>query len=353
VGRGSGAGADGPSPVGTLTTTGRKDGDTPPGLPTRDTRHKVARDASIAYSWAVTLDGLIEQYLDHLRLERALSNNTLQAYACDLAKFAGFAEQNGCTDPAALDLGILSAWQASLGRAGLGTRSAARHLSSVRGLLRFLLREGVLTEDPSALAARPRPGRRLPRALSEDEMRRLLDAPDCSNPKGLRDRAMLSLAYACGLRASELVGLKLGDIDLQRGVVAAFGKGGKRRLVPLGEVALDHVEAYLVARRDHHDSRGRRNPGSPYLFGTARGRPFTRQTFWKTVRKYAGAIGLRTLAHPHQLRHSFATHLLAHGADLRSVQTMLGHADVATTEIYTHVTREHVREAHRRAHPRA
>jgi integrase/recombinase XerD len=303
----------------------------------------------------VTLDGLIEQYLDHLRLERALSAHTLEAYACDLAKFANFAEHNGCIEPAALDLGVLSAWQASLARAGLGTRSAARHLSSVRGFFRFLLREGLLAEDPSALAARPRSGRRLPRALSEEEMRRLLEAPDCSDWRGLRDRAMLSLAYACGLRASELVGLKLGDIDLKRGVVAAFGKGSKRRLVPIGEVALDHVETYLAARRerDSRRSRGRPSVGSPYLFGTARGKPLTRQAFWKCVRKYARVAGLRTPAHPHQLRHSFATHLLLHGADLRSVQTMLGHADAATTEIYTHVTREHVREAHRRSHPRA
>jgi integrase/recombinase XerD len=186
-------------------------------------------------------------------------------------------------------------------------------------------------------------------------MRRLLEAPDCSNLRGLRDRAMLSLTYACGLRASELVGLKLGDIDLQRGVVAAFGKGGKRRLVPLGEVALDHVEAYLGARRERESqpTRGRAAAGSPYLFGAARSKPLTRQAFWKCVRKYARLAGLRVPAHPHQIRHSFATHLLVHGADLRSVQTMLGHADVATTEIYTHVTREHVREAHRRSHPRA
>jgi integrase/recombinase XerD len=301
----------------------------------------------------VTLDGLIEQYLDFLRLERALSAHTLEAYACDLAKFSTFAEQAGCNEPEALDLGVLSGWLGSLARAGLGPRSAARHLSSVRGFLRFLLREGVLKEDPSALAARPRSGRRLPRALTEEEMRRLLEAPDCSNLRGLRDRAMLSLTYACGLRASELVGLKLGDIDLQRGVVAAFGKGDKRRLVPLGEVSVEHLTEYLAARRQSRPKRGRSQTDSPYLFGTPRGKPLTRQTFWKCVRKYARAAGLRTLAYPHQLRHSFATHLLVHGADLRSVQTMLGHADVATTEIYTHVSREHVREAHRRSHPRA
>lgn len=301
----------------------------------------------------MTLDGLIEQYLDHLRLERALSAHTLEAYACDLTKFAAFAEKADCSDPRALDLGVLSAWLGSLARSGLGTRSTARHLSSLRGFLRFLLREGVLTEDPSTLAARPRAGRRLPRALGEQEMRRLLESPDGSHLRGLRDRAMLSLTYACGLRASELVGLKLGDVDLQRGVVAAFGKGGKRRLVPLGEVSLEHVNAYLEARRDNRPRPGRAVASSAYLFSTRRGRPLTRQAFWKIVRKHALVAGLRAPAHPHQLRHSFATHLLVHGADLRSVQTLLGHADVATTEIYTHVTHEHVREAHRRSHPRA
>lgn len=291
------------------------------------------------------LDALADLYLSHLRVERALSPLTVEAYGRDLARLAAFAEERGVSDARAIDLGLISAWLRSLARAGLGPRSAARHLSALRGLVRFGLREGVLTVDPTAHAARPRFGRRLPRALAEHEMLRLIEAPDPSTLRGLRDRAMLSVTYAAGLRVSELTRLTLGDVDFDRGVVAAFGKGGKRRLVPLGEVALEHLGAYLQARQD-------RRP-SPLLFPSPRGGALTRQGFWKIVRRYARAAGIRGSVHPHQLRHSFATHLLSGGADLRSVQTLLGHADVATTEIYTHVTRDHVRQAHKRSHPRA
>jgi integrase/recombinase XerD len=187
-------------------------------------------------------------------------------------------------------------------------------------------------------------------------MERLLETPEDGTLRGLRDRAMLSVAYAAGLRVSEIVGLKLGDLDLERGVVAALGKGGKRRLVPIGEVALVHLEAYLAAREKddaRRRERGRRGKDSAVLFRSPRGGPLTRQAFWKIVGRYARAAGIRGGAHPHQLRHSFATHLLTGGADLRSVQTQLGHANVATTEIYTHVSRAHVKNAHPRAHPRA
>jgi integrase/recombinase XerD len=184
----------------------------------------------------------------------------------------------------------------------------------------------------------------------------LIEAPEAGTLRGLRDRAMLSVAYAAGLRVSEIVGLKLGDVDLERGIVAALGKGGKRRLVPVGEVALAHLEAYLDAREK--DDAGRRSKSTrpkdaAVLFRSPRGGPLTRQAFWKIVGHYARAAGIRGGAHPHRLRHSFATHLLTGGADLRSVQTLLGHANVATTEIYTHVSRDHVKTAHRRAHPRA
>lgn len=300
----------------------------------------------------MTLDSWIEQYLDHLRFERALSPHTLEAYGRDLAKFATFLEEQGCTDPKSIDLGAVSGWLGSVSRSGLGPRSLARHLSSARGWLHFLLKEGALQEDPSTLAARPRIGRRLPRALSESEMQRLLDTPDVSTLRGLRDRAMLSLAYGAGLRVSELVSLKHGDVDRTRGVVGALGKGNKRRLIPIGEVVLDHLDAYLRALQSAPVSRRRKSANGPYLFGTPRGRPLTRQAFWRTVRRYSRVAGLRTAAYPHQLRHAFATHLLAGGADLRSVQTMLGHADIVTTEIYTHVTRDHVWDAHRRSHPR-
>lgn len=305
----------------------------------------------------MTLDSLVDLFLDYLRVERALSPHTVQAYARDLAKLVAFAESRGVSGPEALDAGLVSAWLGSLAKSGLGARSTARHLSAARGLTRFLLREGVLSSDPTSQSARPRFGRRLPHALSEHDMVRLIETPDTSTLRGLRDRAMLSLAYAAGLRVSELCGLKLGDVDSQRGVVAAFGKGGKRRLVPLGELALEHLDAYLAERTARARKAAERRGGSQalddVLFLSPRGGALTRQAFWKAVRRYARAAGIRGNIHPHQLRHSFATHLLAGGADLRSVQTLLGHADVATTEIYTHVTRDHVRRAHQRSHPRA
>ena len=301
----------------------------------------------------MTLDGLVDVYLQHLRVERALSPHTVLAYARDLGKLLAFAEKRGVSQASELDLGTLSAWLGSLAKSGLGARSAARHLSAARGLMKFLLREGLMGSDPTELAARPRFGRRLPRTLSESEVLRLIDAPDKATLRGLRDRAMLSLAYAAGLRVSELVGLELGDVDLSRGVVAALGKGGKRRLVPIGEIALAHLDAYLTARAAGPEKARARAQRSAALFLSPRGGKLTRQGFWKIVGAHARAAGIRGAAYPHQLRHSFATHLLSGGADLRSVQTMLGHSNIATTEIYTHVTRDRVREAHRRAHPRA
>jgi integrase/recombinase XerD len=219
--------------------------------------------------------------------------------------------------------------------------------------MRFLAKEGVIQGDPTALAARPRVGRKLPRPLSTDEVLRLLDAPNRTSLRGLRDRAMLSLAYAAGLRVTELVSLRLSDIDFRRGIVAAFGKGQKRRFVPLGEVALHDLEVYRGALASSEPSRHGARRESALLFPSPRGRALTRQAFWKIVRRYAAAVGLKDRMHPHRFRHSFATHLLAGGADLRSVQAMLGHSDIATTEIYTHVTRDHVRDAYTRSHPRA
>lgn len=301
------------------------------------------------------LDGWIDAYLSHLRVERALSAHTVGAYGRDLAKLFEFAESAGVRDARAIDLGLISDFMASLSKRGLSARSAARHLSSLRGLIRFLIREGAIDADPAALAPKPRTVRRLPHTLGEREIERLLATPDATTLRGLRDRAMLSLAYAAGLRVSELVHLKFGDVDFERGVVAAFGKGGKRRLVPLGEVALSHLTEYLKARgaAENTPRRARSKADAAVLFQSPRGGPLTRQGFWKIVRTTARAAGIRGSVHPHQIRHSFASHLLAGGADLRSVQTMLGHADVATTEIYTHVTPGHVRSAYRRSHPRA
>jgi integrase/recombinase XerD len=304
------------------------------------------------------LDAALDFYLQHLRVERALSQNTVMAYGRDLGKLLAFAEASEVSEIEGIDLGVVSGWIREMSRAGLGPRSTARHLSSARGLCKFLMREGVLRADPTELAARPRFGRKLPRALGESEMVTLIEAPPPDTLRGLRDRAMLSLMYAAGLRVSELVSLTLGDVDRARGIVSAFGKGKKRRLVPLGEVALDHLAAYLEARVADASAKASQLGAktakvSQILFPSPRGGKLTRQAFWKIVGRTARGAGIRGHVHPHQLRHSFATHLLSGGADLRSVQTLLGHANVVTTEIYTHVSQDRVRQAYRKAHPRA
>lgn len=298
----------------------------------------------------MALDSAVNLYLDHLRVERALSENTLLAYGRDLAQFAEHVE---ASNDSSVDLHVISSWMAELSQRGLKARSLARHLSAVRGLLRFLVREGVIGQDPTERAARPCIGRRLPKTLSEQDMLDLLDAPDASSSRGLRDRAMLALMYACGLRVSEIVELERGDIDLQRGILTVLGKGQKRRLVPIAEVALQRLTSHLNVLNDSKPRRAKKSATKPYLFPSPRGGRLTRQGFWKIVRGYALAAGIRGNTYPHRLRHSFATHLLLGGADLRSVQLLLGHADISTTEIYTHVTREHVHRAHQRSHPRA
>lgn len=302
----------------------------------------------------MSLEHEVDAYLAHLRIERALSAHTVAAYGEDLAQLVTFLASREATGkepvggPRDLSLGVVSDWLQHLSRTGLSARTMARRLSALRGLVRFLMDEGLLDRDPTELAASPRLGRSLPAALAEHEVLRLLDAPDSSTLRGLRDRAMLGLTYAAGLRVSELIHLQLGDLDRSRGVVAPLGKGGKRRLVPVGEIALDHLDAYLDAR-----SREPRYEGCLLLFPGPRGTPLTRQAFWKIVRRYGRIAGVRADVHPHSLRHSFATHLLAGGADLRSVQMLLGHVSIATTEVYTHVSNEHVRQAHAAAHPRA
>jgi integrase/recombinase XerD len=303
----------------------------------------------------VALDTYVDLYLDHLRVERALSNHTLQAYARDLAKFVDHAAQNQIEEPTAIDLGTLSSWIASLTAAGLSARSLARHLSAARGWVKFLAREGLITTDPTQNTVRPKLGRKLPHTLSESDVRSLIAAPDITTLRGLRDRAMLGLAYACGLRVSELVRLQQSDVDLNRGFVQAFGKGQKRRLVPIGEQAIDWLRSYLETRAltDGEARKGPPQKANTLLFPSPRGGALTRQGFWKIIGGYARGIGLQGRVHPHQLRHSFATHLLIGGADLRSVQTLLGHADITTTEIYTHVTSEHVQREYKKSHPRA
>jgi len=289
------------------------------------------------------LSAYVDAYLDHLRVERALAPLTLSAYGADLAHFVAFAEHHDAVDVVAIEPTLVSRYLISL---EVGPKSAARKLSSLRGLFRFLLRERAISADPSALVSRPKPPRRLPKTLDMTMVLRLLDVPKPDTLRGKRDRAMLYLLYACGLRVSELVGLELADLDRARGIVAPLGKGGKRRLVPIGDAALEPLDDYLAARSE--------TPGamSPFVFLSRGTKRLTRQGFWKLLARYARAAGIGRPVSPHKLRHSFATHLLEGGADLRSVQTLLGHADITTTEIYTHVTGDHVRRAHKKSHPR-
>jgi integrase/recombinase XerD len=294
----------------------------------------------------VDLQGWIDAYLDHLRVERALAKNTLEAYARDLNALAAAA--GGEREPRDVGPEAIASLMVGNVKRGFGARSSARQLSALRGFFKFLVRERAIPEDPTTLLDRPQLARKLPRVLSFDEVERLLAAPDETTDRGATHGAMLHLMYASGLRVSELCALRVADIDLQRGIVAAHGKGGKRRLVPVGEVALDRIDRYLREVRPRVAGAG-----EAALFASPRGGHYTREAFWLIVRRCAVAAGIVPLPSPHKLRHSFATHLLRGGADLRAVQAMLGHADLGTTEIYTHVAQDHVRAAHAKSHPRA
>jgi integrase/recombinase XerD len=293
------------------------------------------------------LGTLVDSYLDHLRVERALSAHTLAAYGRDLNGFTLFCEERGLDTAKSIERGCIQDWLRALEERGTSARTAARHLSSLRGWLKFLRQEGLLETDPSALVARPRLGRRLPRPLAVDQVLALIERAKSGSLRELRDRALLSLCYAAGLRVSELLNLHLGDLDLDRGVVAAFGKGRKRRLVPMAEVTILHLVEYLERLR-----RERELDRKALVFPSRRGTAYSRQMFWKLVKRCARQAGIDEHVHPHRLRHSFATHLLAGGADLRSVQSLLGHSDIATTQVYTLVSQDLLTKTHRKTHPR-
>jgi len=293
------------------------------------------------------MDGLRE-FLAALQTERGASPHTLAAYRRDLAGFTAFLARRG-RSVGAVRVGDLSEYLAELRRRGLGARSAARHLSAVRGLYRFLLAAGEIRRDPTEHFESPRPPRRLPRTLSIEDAAALVESPDLSAPEGLRDRAMLELLYASGLRASECLALRLEDLNIAAGYVTATGKGNRQRLVPVGAQALKWVERYATTSRPALVKRG--DPGA--LFVNRYGRPLSRQALWMVIKRAGRRAGVRSAVSPHTLRHSFASHLLERGADLRSVQAMLGHADIATTQIYTHLPSSAVRAMYRKFHPRA
>jgi integrase/recombinase XerD len=274
-----------------------------------------------------------------------LARNSIDAYGRDLAKFISFSN-GGDSIPGAEGVGK---FLDSLYRSGLSARSIARHLTTIRNLYQFLLREGLVISDPTALYHLPKQWNHLPKYLNLEEVNRILAAPDPAKPSGLRDRAMLELLYATGVRVSELCSIELSDLNLELGVVSVVGKGRKQRLVPVGRVAIAAVSAYLASGRASL-LNGR---VSSALFVTARGGPMTRQGFWKLLAAHGRRVGIFHRLTPHVIRHSFATHLLEGGADLRSVQAMLGHADISTTQIYTHVVRDRLRKMVDEHHPRA
>lgn len=290
---------------------------------------------------------LIARFLEAMWLEKGLSANTRAAYSSDLELFNGWLQERDSELPSAGHGLILEhlAWR--LG-AGYQARSTARLLSGLRGFYRFLLREGLIALDPTLQVELPQLGRPLPKSLSEADVEALLAAPEVVEPLGLRDRAMLEVLYACGLRVTELISLTLEQVNLRQGVLRVFGKGSKERLVPLGEEAMHWIERYV------REARGFLLAGkaSDVLFPSLRGEQMTRQTFWHRIKHHARVAGITKALSPHTLRHAFATHLLNHGADLRVVQMLLGHSDLSTTQIYTHVARARLQELHAKHHPR-
>ncbi len=290
----------------------------------------------------------IERYIDAMWMEKGLSDNTLSSYRRDLRQFHEWQVHSSGQS-------LLQASRASLQQylgyrlqQGQSPRSSARFLSCARGFYHYLLREGRITVDPTLDVDSPRLGRPLPKSLSERDVERLLAAPDLEQALEFRDRTMLELLYACGLRVSELVSLQVSQISLNQGVVRVFGKGSKERLVPMGEEAMDWLQRYLG------DARGELLHGRPseVVFPSRRGTQMTRQTFWHRIKLYAQRAEIKQPLSPHTLRHAFATHLLNHGADLRVVQMLLGHSDLTTTQIYTHVAQQRMQELHAEHHPR-
>lgn len=295
---------------------------------------------------SAAFDGALDDYIQHLRVERGLSEHTVDGYARDLVRFGKWlVDERAALDQ--VDEARVAGYLVTLSQAGLSARTQARALSSIRGFFRFLVQERREQLDPTELLEGPRLLRKLPDVLNRDEVLRLLNAPIGVKPNRIRDRAMLHTMYAAGLRVSELVNLDLADLHLEEGFVSALGKGNKRRLVPIGDHARSALAEYLTEVRPRWAK-----PASRACFVTSRGKPMTRQSFWSLVKRYARAAGITKPISPHKLRHSFATHLLSGGADLRSVQTMLGHVDISTTQIYTHVSGDHLRKMHERYHPR-
>ena len=290
---------------------------------------------------------IIDQFIDHLWLEDGLSKNTLNSYRFDLSIFVSWLAETKkieLLDVSELEIQEFLAFKFPTSK----SRSISRLLATLRRFFRFLLRENKIKEDPTLKIQTPKIPKSLPKSLSEDEVEGLLEAPDIKTDVGMRDRSMLELLYACGLRVSELVGIQLTEVILIDGVIRVTGKGSKTRLVPMGEEAVDWIKKYLVKSRQNILNK----QTSKFLFVTNRGGEMTRQAFWYLIKKYALMANIDKPMSPHILRHAFATHLINHGADLRVVQMLLGHSDISTTQIYTHVARERLKKLHQEHHPR-
>jgi integrase/recombinase XerD len=288
-------------------------------------------------------------YLDHLITQRGLSEATIRSYGSDLADLARFMKTLEITAPQEVSRDAFLLFLSNNHKNGLSPRSRARRLSAAKGLFRFLFERKIIDQDPSELIESPKLPKRIPKYLETNEVNALLKAPDPNFPEGLRDQAMLEIMYAGGLRVSELVSMEMPALDLEMGCVLVMGKGGKERITPIGAPATKSTLRYLESARPLL----LKNHKSNHIFVTRRGGPMTRQSFWKIIKKTAKKAGITKEISPHTLRHSFATHLVQNDADLRSIQIMLGHADISTTEIYTHIAKKRLKEIHTRNHPRA
>jgi integrase/recombinase XerD len=294
------------------------------------------------------LDVLIDQYINYLILEKGLSDNTIESYSRDIVRYVEYLKQKRVKQISDADTPLILTYLISLRDGGLKAKSTARHLVTLRGFYRYLVQEKIIKHDPARLIDLPKSGLKLPDVLSVSEVKLLLNTPDTQTPLGLRNAAMIELLYAAGLRVSELVNLKLLDINTEAGFVRVIGKGSKERIVPIGNYAKNIIDLYVKTARSLLLKGG----VSHYLFVARAGKPMTRQGFWKLLKQYALQAGIAKKITPHSFRHSFASHLLEGGADLRAVQIMLGHTDISTTQIYTHVAREHLLLMHAKYHPR-
>jgi len=295
-----------------------------------------------------SLDIFVDQYLNYLVFEKGLSKKTIESYSSDLSRYLEFLRQKGINNIMDADTPLLLKHLIALRESGLGSKSCARHLITLRGFYRFLSQEKVLKFDPAKLIDLPKSGLKLPDVLSVSEVNLLLSIPDTKTPLGKRNAAMLELLYAAGLRVSELVNLKFLEVNLEACFVRVLGKGSKERIVPFGTHAKNKIDDYIINARPLL----LKDRISSYLFVARAGQPMTRQGFWKLLKQYVKQAGIKKKVTPHSLRHSFASHLLEGGADLRTVQVMLGHVDISSTQIYTHVARDHLRKIHEKYHPR-